>query len=94
MTMQSRLQRVTQTLPPQMDQAPANPGTSFLFAPETAPLRADPRFWQFAARQGLIDYWTQRDKWPDFCGKQMTLQDCRSAAQKASLVADTTTPRP
>jgi tetratricopeptide (TPR) repeat protein len=82
------LERIDKTLPPQMDQAQANPGTSFLFAPETTPLRADARFWDVATRLGLVGYWTRRDKWPDFCGREYALQDCRTLAAKAGTGAN------
>lgn len=77
------LSGVSGALPPQLDQAPANPGTSFLFAPETAPLRADPRFWPLANRIGMVTYWMTSGKWPDFCGKQESLGQCKAAAAKA-----------
>jgi TolB-like protein len=77
------LEGLSHTLPPEMDLAPANPGTSFLFAPETAPLRADPRFWAVAKQQGLVRYWTSTGKWPDFCGKEQPLKQCQQAASKA-----------
>lgn len=55
-------------------------GSSFLFGPELAPLRADPRFWQLAAREGLVDYWLKREVWPDFCGKEVSLTQCKALA--------------
>jgi DNA-binding winged helix-turn-helix (wHTH) protein/TolB-like protein len=39
----------------------------FLFAPVTRPMRQDPRFVGLANRLGLIDYWRETGKWPDFC---------------------------
>ena len=77
------LEAQAHTLAPEMDLAPANPGTSFLFAPETAPLRADPRFWTVASQQGLAQYWMKTGKWPDFCGKEEPLSQCRALAAKA-----------
>lgn len=77
------LQGLNRPLPPQIDQAPANSGTSFLFSPDTAPLRADPRFWGVANQQGLIGYWTNTGKWPDFCGKEQPLRQCQQLAAKA-----------
>lgn len=74
-------------LAPEIDLAPANPGSSFLFAPETAPLRADVRFWAVAKRQGLVAYWKTTRKWPDFCGKEMPVDQCRVAADKVSTAA-------
>jgi hypothetical protein len=76
------LSQLTRPLPPQMDLAPSNPGTSFLFAPETASLRADPRFWAVASQQGLVSYWTSTGNWPDFCGKEQPLNECQASAAK------------
>jgi DNA-binding winged helix-turn-helix (wHTH) protein/TolB-like protein len=39
----------------------------FLFAPVTRPMRQDPRFVGLANRLGLIEYWRETGKWPDFC---------------------------
>lgn len=77
------LEGLSHTLAPEMDLAPANPGTSFLFAPETAPLRADSRFWTVANQQGLTTYWMKSGKWPDFCGKEQPLKQCQASAAKA-----------
>jgi hypothetical protein len=41
----------------------------FLFAPETAELRRDPRFPRLMAAIGLDEYWDQHD-WPDLCKRQ------------------------
>jgi len=54
-----------------------------MFQPFTASLRADPRFWPLAARLGLADYWMTRDKWPDFCGKEIPLETCKNSAAEA-----------
>ena len=81
------LEGLSHTLAPEMDLAPANPGTSFLFAPETAPLRADPRFWTVAKQQGLVRYWTSTGKWPDFCGKEQPLKQCQQLAKARAAVA-------
>jgi DNA-binding winged helix-turn-helix (wHTH) protein/TolB-like protein len=39
----------------------------FLFTPVTRNLRQDPGFVGLAARMGLIKYWRETGKWPDFC---------------------------
>jgi len=39
----------------------------FLFAPVTRNVRQDPGFVQLASRMGLIKYWHDTGKWPDFC---------------------------
>jgi len=77
------LEGLSHTLAPEMDLAPANPGTSFLFAPGTGPLRADPRFWRIANQHGLVGYWMKSGKWPDFCGREQPLKQCQASAAKA-----------
>jgi DNA-binding winged helix-turn-helix (wHTH) protein/TolB-like protein len=39
----------------------------FLFAPVTRNMRQDPGFVGLASRLGLISYWRETGKWPDFC---------------------------
>jgi hypothetical protein len=39
----------------------------YLFTPITQNIRKDPRFVGLAARLGLIKYWRETGKWPDFC---------------------------
>jgi TolB-like protein/tetratricopeptide (TPR) repeat protein len=56
--------------------------TEYLFAPATAPLRSDPRFWAFAARTGLIRYWRTTGHWPDVCSGPGAL-DCKAMAAAA-----------
>jgi DNA-binding winged helix-turn-helix (wHTH) protein/TolB-like protein len=53
-----------------------------LFFTLTAPLRADPRFMQLAARIGLVDYWRSSGHWPDFCGDPRLPYDCRTEANR------------
>jgi tetratricopeptide (TPR) repeat protein len=58
----------------------------FLFTPVTRNLRQDPGFVQLAARMGLIKYWRETGKRPDFCMDQATRSECSSqllAALKA-----------
>jgi len=38
-----------------------------LFRSDMQAVRADPRFIPIAERLGLLDYWRQSGKWPDFC---------------------------
>jgi adenylate cyclase len=38
-----------------------------LFAPTTAAMREDPRFWRLTVRKGLADYWMKTGRWPDIC---------------------------
>ncbi len=39
----------------------------FLFFPETAPMRRDPRFIRLAETLGLVRFWQETGVWPDFC---------------------------
>ena len=39
----------------------------FLFTPVTRNMRQDPAFVGLAARLGLIKYWRETGRWPDFC---------------------------
>lgn len=43
---------------------------AFLFGPETAAMRQDPRFIPIMERLGLVDYWRTSGHWPDFCTKE------------------------
>jgi hypothetical protein len=43
---------------------------SYLFKPEFAPLRADPRFIALTERIGLMDYWRHTQKYPEFCSSE------------------------
>jgi adenylate cyclase len=57
--------------------------TNILFAPATAPMRRDPRFWAFAARAGLVGYWRATGHWPDVCLAPGALADCKARAAAA-----------
>jgi DNA-binding winged helix-turn-helix (wHTH) protein/TolB-like protein len=48
----------------------------FLFAPITRNMRQDPGFLPLASRLGLIQYWRQTGKWPDFCTDQGRRAEC------------------
>jgi DNA-binding winged helix-turn-helix (wHTH) protein len=58
------------------------PDPSWLFVPPMQPFREDPRFWDVAARSGLVDYWQETGSWPDFCMPQ--LERCKSQAAAAA----------
>ncbi|HYX47847.1 MAG TPA: winged helix-turn-helix domain-containing protein [Sphingomicrobium sp.] len=48
----------------------------FLFTPVTRTLRQDPSFIPLAARLGLIRYWRETGKWPDFCTDAAKGSEC------------------
>jgi hypothetical protein len=50
--------------------------TSLLFVPATASMRRDQRFMALAKRVGLVSYWQQSGKWPDFCAANAAPYDC------------------
>lgn len=59
-----------------------NPGeTLVLFYPDMAPFRADPRFWTIAEQSGILDYWRETNKWPDFCDTDALVFDCKALAE-------------
>jgi hypothetical protein len=61
---------------------PVVPSTPpYLFLPNTAAMRSDPRFMQVAAKLGLVDYWRSTGQWPDFCSEPGLPYDCRAAAR-------------
>ena len=47
-----------------------------LFAPVTRNLRRDPGFVDLAARMGLIEYWRETGKRPDFCANPAARGEC------------------
>ena len=52
------------------------------FRPALRTFRQDPRFMIVAKRGGLVDYWQQSDKWPDFCTQEKLPYDCKAEAAK------------
>jgi DNA-binding winged helix-turn-helix (wHTH) protein/TolB-like protein/Tfp pilus assembly protein PilF len=56
--------------------------TWVLFAGPTAAMRRDPRFIQLAGKLGLVDYWRQSGRWPDFCSEAGWPYDCRVEAAR------------
>ena len=57
----------------------------FLFVPQTASMRNDPRFFALARRYGLAQFWTATGRWPDFCTGPR-LYACRSASLKGQQI--------
>jgi tetratricopeptide (TPR) repeat protein len=51
---------------------------STLFSSQMRSVRADPRFMQFVARLGLVEYWTTTKQWPDFCAIEVLQYDCET----------------
>jgi TolB-like protein len=56
--------------------------SSFLFWPNLAEFRRDPRFIPLAAQIGLVDYWRSSGTWPDFCADPTLPYNCRAEADK------------
>ncbi|MFL6726973.1 MAG: winged helix-turn-helix domain-containing protein [Sphingomicrobium sp.] len=55
----------------------------FLFTPVTRNLRQDPGFVPLASRMGLISYWHETGKRPDFCIDQTRRNECSPELQAA-----------
>lgn len=53
------------------------------FYPDMAPFRNDARFWPLAAKMGLVNYWRETNRWPDFCREPDLPQPCRIGADFA-----------
>jgi len=60
-----------------------------LFTPVTRNLRKDPGFVPLASRLGLMQYWRETGKWPDFCTDAATQSECSH-----QLLAALKSPRP
>ena len=52
-----------------------------LFFVDMKRFRADPRFMPLAKRLGLVDYWRQSGRWPDFCLALDRPYDCEATAR-------------
>jgi tetratricopeptide (TPR) repeat protein len=52
------------------------------FRPHLRDTRRDPRFMRVAQRIGLIKYWQQSGRWPDFCFEPGMPYDCKAEAAK------------
>lgn len=57
---------------------------SVLFRPSFRNFHKDPRFMRLAARSGMIEYWRETDKWPDFCFNPDLPYNCKAEAAKLS----------
>jgi adenylate cyclase len=58
-----------------------------MFYPMTAPMRRDPRFMPVMQRAGLVEYWMETNRWPDFCEDPSLPYDCRQEARRVSANA-------
>jgi DNA-binding winged helix-turn-helix (wHTH) protein/TolB-like protein len=63
--------------------APSSYPPAYLFLPQTAAMRTDPRFMPLARKLGLVVYWRSTGQWPDFCSAPGLPYDCRSEAKLA-----------
>jgi hypothetical protein len=57
------------------------------FYPMSAPVRSDPRFMPLMRRAGLVQYWLETDRWPEFCDDPGLPYDCREEALRVSAAA-------
>ncbi len=57
--------------------------TSGFFLPPWRNLRRDPRFMTLIRDTGLIQYWRETGRWPDFCGERDLPYDCETEAARA-----------
>lgn len=56
----------------------------FLFLRPGEAMRRDPRFIVLARQLGLVDYWRQTGKWPDYCAEPDLPYDCQAEAARAA----------
>jgi tetratricopeptide (TPR) repeat protein len=52
------------------------------FRPELHEFRKEPRFFVILKRAGLVDYWRESGRWPDFCFETDMPYDCKKVAAK------------
>ncbi len=56
--------------------------TSLTFRPATRKFWHDPRALAYAKQVGLLQYWQNSGKWPDFCGDTDLAYDCKKEAAR------------
>jgi tetratricopeptide (TPR) repeat protein len=56
--------------------------SGLLFRSYFKKFRQDPRFMPLAARIGLVRYWTETGRWPDFCFEPDLPYDCKAEGAK------------
>ncbi len=59
-------------------------GTEPLFRPMMHQVWRDPRFMKAMARLGLVAYWAESGRWPDFCFDPQLPYDCKKEAARYS----------
>jgi len=64
----------------------------YLFLSATSPLRTDPRFMRVAIRLGLVAYWRDTGKWPDFCREPALSYNCQAEAKRLEAADPTLKP--
>ena len=52
------------------------------FYPDVADVRRDPRFWALAEKTGLVTYWYESKRWPDFCETEKLPEPCETSAKR------------
>jgi len=64
---------------------PDHPGQAaiMLFYPEMRAFRSDERFWRYAAKRGLVEYWRKTGHRPDFCRQDHAAARCQLALEAA-----------
>lgn len=53
-----------------------------VFAPQAAPMRADPRFMLLMRDSGLLQFWRDSGNWPDFCADPGLPYRCEAEAER------------
>jgi len=59
-----------------------------LFYADMAAFRRDPRFWRLVEKIGLVSYWQETGKWPDFCENDDLPVDCKTSAARVTASVD------
>jgi len=75
---QKQLLNLALSLPP----SDFYPIQEILFRPTVRILWLDPRSLVLAKRIGLLQYWANSGKWPDFCSQPNFPYDCKKEAAK------------
>jgi DNA-binding winged helix-turn-helix (wHTH) protein/tetratricopeptide (TPR) repeat protein len=56
--------------------------SEILFRPQFSSMRRDPRFTQLTAQLGLLQFWSESGRWPDFCSDSGLAYDCKAEAAR------------